>query len=45
METMSIIASAIVVGCIAIAIGICIWCVLGNVDELVRNADKLEEGD
>lgn len=40
-----IIASGIAVGCVILAIGICIWCVLGNVDELMKNAEKWEDGE
>lgn len=45
MILMSEIAGAIVIGCIVLAMGICIWCVLTNVDELVKNADAWEEGE
>ena len=45
MEVMSVIATGIAGGCIAIATGICIWCALGNVDKLIKNADRLEDGD
>ena len=37
------IMAAVAVGCIVLAIGICIWCTLGNVDELIKNADRLED--
>ena len=45
MDVMSIIASGIAVGCIAVAMGICIWCALGNVDILLKNADEWEAGE
>lgn len=40
-----IIASGIVVGCIVISTILCIMCAAGNVNELVRDTDKLEEGE
>lgn len=39
------IASIIAVGCITIAILICIYVALGNVDILLKNADEWEDGE
>ena len=36
--------AGIAIGCIVLITVICIWCALGNVDELVKNADVWEEG-
>ena len=31
-------------GCIVLSMAICLWCALGNIDELLKNADEWEEG-
>ncbi len=45
MQIASIIASSIAITCIALAVVICILVALGNVDELIKNADEWEEGE
>jgi hypothetical protein len=41
----SFIASAVVVICISVAMAICVYVALGNVETLVKNADEWEEGE
>jgi hypothetical protein len=45
MEVMSVIASGIAVGCIAIAVVICVWVALGNVDILLKSSEEWEDGE
>lgn len=45
MELASFIASSIVIICISVAMALCVFVALGNVDTLVKNADEWEEGD
>ena len=45
MQTASIIASGLAVGCVALAVAICLFIALGNVDILLKNADDWEEGE
>lgn len=45
MQTASIIASKLAVGCIVLAIVICTFVALSNVDILLKNADEWEEGE
>ena len=41
----TIVASKLAIGCLALALGLCLWFVLANIDELVEDSDKLEEGE
>lgn len=41
----SIVASKVAIGCLAIALILCLWCAFSTVDELVKNADEWEEGE
>lgn len=45
MEVALFIASSIAVLCIALEVLICIFMAMGNVDELVENADECEGGE
>ena len=45
MEVALFIASSIAVLCIALEVLICIFVSLGNVDELIENADEWEGGE
>ena len=45
MELASFIASTIAVLCIALEVLICIFMAMGNVDELIENADEWEGGE
>ena len=45
MEVALFIASSIAVLCIVLEVLICIFVALGNVDELIENADECEGGE
>lgn len=45
MEVALFITSSIAVLCIALEVLICIFVALGNVDELIENADECEGGE
>ena len=41
----SIVASKVAIGCLAIALILCLWCAFGSIEELVENADEWEDGE
>ena len=45
MEVASFIATGIVIICISVAMALCVFAALGNVDELIKNADEWEDGE
>jgi hypothetical protein len=45
MEVASFIATGIVIVCISVAMTLCVFAALGNVDTLVKNADEWEDGE
>lgn len=45
MEVASFIAISIVIVCISVAMALCVFVALGNVDTLVKNADEWEDGE
>lgn len=41
----TIVASKLAIGCLALALVLCLWCAFGSIDELAGNSDKLEDGE